>query len=555
MFRLIGIDGGRYNTWDLSPGEYVIGRKSGTSSCDFMVSDMAVSRRHAVIAVSSNGEECTLSDLNSHNGTYHNGRRISEPVKVRPGDSIQFGSVEFKVMEENASAPSTAKPTQTKLSDYDPEQSVLMPMNEALKPLPSRVNDLPQLLPTLFDIANMLVLPEPKEVMLERALRLATNIIPADRLAVLFTSEDQNEIYTGAVHLPGGRDPGTFTLSQSIVRNILADKNAILIGDAKVDPRFSEQNSIIASDLKSAMAVPLLDDDRVLGILYADTTNPLHRYNDEYLHLFAMIGNILASRLANYTLLKERQIKEVYEAELQKASTIQKKLLPREIPEIPGYLVHAFQEQCRSVGGDLYDLEKLPDGKLLFLVADVSGKGMGAALLMSNILASFRILYQEDNFDLTRAVNQVSLELYKHSAPENFATLFIGLLDPVAHKISFINAGHNPPHLIRRDGTLEFLEASGTMIGAFDFITWSETAIAMNPGDSVLIFTDGVTEAEKSDDEDYGDERLEKLAVECREKNPADMTGIIMKDIENFVEDNPRSDDITMLIIKRDLQC
>ncbi len=553
MYRLIGIDGGRYNTWDLNSGKNVIGRKSGTSSCDFMVSDMAVSRRHAILEISADGSECTLTDLGSHNGTYHNGKRISDRVKVKSGDNIQFGSVEFKLVDENATSPSSVKPTQTQLSDYDPEQSVLMPMNEALKPLPSKVNELPELLPTLFDIANMLVLPEPKEMMLERSLQLATKIIPADRLAVLFTSEDQSEIYTGAVHLPDGKDPGTFTLSHTIVKNILADKNAILIGDAKVDSRFSEQQSIIASQLKSAMAVPLLDDDRVLGILYADTTNPLHRYNDDYLHLFAMIGNILASRLANYTLLKERQLKEVYEAELQKASSIQKKLLPRAIPEPPGYFVHAFQEQCRSVGGDLYDLEKLPDGRLLFMVADVSGKGMGAALLMSNILASFRILYLDENFNLTRAVNQVSLELYKHSAPENFATLFIGLLDPKENKVSFINAGHNPPHIVRRDGTLEFLEASGTMIGAFDFITWSEDTVVMNPGDILLIFTDGITEAEKNDDEDYGDERLEKLVVECREKKPDEMAGIIMKDIEKFVEGTPRSDDITMLVIKRDI--
>jgi len=551
MLRLIGTDANQYYTWDLKPGEYIIGRKTSSPQCDFMIADQAVSRKHARLEVSGDGRNCFLTDLESHNGTFINGERVHDRMALKSGDNIMLGGSEFRLMEETTVPPGISKPTRTRLSDYDLEQSVMMPMAEILKPLPSRVADLPELLPTLFDMAKMLVLPEPKEVMLERSLQLVTKLIPADRLAVLFTSDDdQDEIYTGALHLTGGKDPGNFTLSRTIVRNILNDKNAILIDDAGADPRFAEQQSIIASNLKSAMAVPLLDEDRVLGILYADTSNPMHRYNDDYLHLFAMIGNIIASRLANYTLLEERQLKERYEAELRHASTIQKKLLPRSVPEIPGYSVHAFQEQCRSVGGDLYDLEILPDGRLLFLVADVSGKGMGAALLMSNILASFRILYLDENFDLIRAVNRVSMELFKHSAPENFATLFLGLLDPQNHRLSFVNAGHNPPLIIRKEGGMEYLEASGTMIGAFDFSGWSENSVSFEPDDFLLVFTDGVTEAEKGED-CYGDERLEQLAVACHKKIPDEIARLIVNDVETYVEGTPRSDDITMLIIKR----
>lgn len=549
MLKLIGSGANQYYAWDLAPGEYVVGRKTGKAQCDLMVTDLAVSRRHAKLEISADGKHCSMVDLDSHNGTFYNGRKISSQVTLHLGDSVQFGSTEFKLVEDSDESSATPKPTRTQLSDYDPEQSVMMPINEALKPLPSRVTDLPELLPTLFDMANMLVLPEPKESMLERSLQLVTKIIPADRLAVLFTSEEKDEIYTGALHLPGGKDPGSFNLSRTIVNDIFADKVAILI-DPGNDPRFAEQQSIISSKMQSAMAVPLMDEDRVLGILYADTTNPMHHYNDDFLHLFAMIGNIIASRLTNYTLLQERQVREVYEAELQKASSIQKQLLPGNTPDTPGYLVHAFQEQCRSVGGDLYDLETLPDGRLLFMVADVSGKGMGAALLMSNILASFRILYLDDNFDLTRAVNQVSMELFKHSASENFATLFVGLLDMQNHKVSFINAGHNPPLVIRSDGQMEYLEASGTMIGAFDFMGWTEETIDLDTDDLLIVFTDGVSEAERGED-CYGDERLEQLVINCRDKTPDKIAKTIMADIEKYVEDTPRSDDITTLIIKR----
>jgi len=410
--------------------------------------------------------------------------------------------------------------------------------------------DLPELLPTLFNMARMLVLPEPKESMLERTLQLITTIIPADRLAVLFVSDDSSEVYTGALHLPGGKDPGTFTLSRTIVNDILANKNAILIDDAREDPRFADRQSIIVSELKSAMAVPLLDEDRVLGILYADTTNPSRRYNDDFLRLFATVGNIIASRLANYSLLEERREKELFEAELARASLIQKTLLPLELPEISGYSIEAFQEQCRAVGGDLYDVAALPDGRILFLVADVSGKGMGAALLMSNILASFRILYAGDSFDLTRAVNQVSAQLFRHSASEHFATLLVGLLDAENDSLTFVNAGHNPPLLVRSDGSIEQIEASGIMIGAFDYSGWSESTSRLSPGDFLIVFTDGVTEAERGEDR-YSDERLEELLVTIRDKTPREIAVEIMKDVERFVEDTPRSDDITMLIIKR----
>lgn len=550
MLKLIGNDTQRYYAWDLAPGTYLIGRQSESTVCDFAINDRTVSRRHANLEISAGCTQCSVTDLYSHNGTMVNGRRITGRVEIKVGDHIQFGSAEFKLIDDTLPAAQSSRPTKTLLTDQDPERSVMMSMEEVRKPLPSRVADMPELLPTLFNMARMLVLPEPKESMLERTLQLITTIIPADRLAVLFTSEDSKEIYTGALHLPGGKDPGTFTLSRTIVNDILANKNAILIDDARQDPRFADRQSIIVSDLKSAMAVPLLDEDHVLGILYADTSNPSRRYNDDFLRLFATIGNIIASRLANYSLLEERREKELIEAELARASLIQKTLLPRALPEIPGYSIEAFQEQCRAVGGDLYDVAALPDGRILFLVADVSGKGMGAALLMSNILASFRILYTDESFDLTRAVNQVSAQLFRHSASENFATLLVGLLDCGDHSLTFVNAGHNPALLVRTGGDIEHIEASGIMIGAFDYSGWSETVAHLAPGDFLMIFTDGVTEAEKGE-ERYSDERLEELVVSIRDRSPHEIAASVMKDVEQFAEDTPRSDDITMLIIKR----
>jgi sigma-B regulation protein RsbU (phosphoserine phosphatase) len=253
-------------------------------------------------------------------------------------------------------------------------------------------------------------------------------------------------------------------------------------------------------------------------------------------------------------LLSERHEREVVDSEIRRASLIQRKLLTQAPPEVPGYKVHAFQEQCRAVGGDLYDLALLPDGRLLFMVADVSGKGMGAALLMSHILASFRVLYDSSSFDLCAAVKRVSMQLFRHSAPEDFATLFLGMLDPRQDAITFCNAGHNPALLVRQGGDTEELGASGTMIGAFDFGEWNETTVQMFAGDMLFVYTDGVTEAER-EEKQYGDERTKDVVTRCRHHPPEEIVRSIVDDIKSFVKDAPRSDDITMLLIKKDAPC
>lgn len=549
MLKLVGTDGKRYYSWELSPGTYVIGRRV---DCDFCIPENTVSRNHARLEVSPDGETCTIADLGSHNGTVVNSCRIEGSATVKDGDHIMFGQTEFRIASGEESRKATG-PTKTKLSERDPENSVFISIDEAFTPLPAKVTERPELLPTLFEMAKMLVLPEPQEKMLQRSLAMISKIIPAERLAVLFLSDSQHEVYTGASLLPGGKDPGAFELSRTIVNEIVAKKQMILIRDPKQDPRFAEQKSIIMSELKSAMAVPLFDEDKVLGILYADTNSPLHSYDDDHLRVLATFGNIIASRILNYALLTERQEKQLIDAELRRASEIQKNLLVTVPSALPGYEVFAFQEQSRSVGGDLYDVKTLPDGRGLFLVADVSGKGMGAALLMSNILASFRILYESEQFDLIKAVNQVSIQMYNYSAPGDFATLFIGHTNPDDSTIRYVNAGHNPPVLVRGDGSVEHLDASGTMIGAFDFCEWSEDVIHMSAGDVLFVFSDGVTEAER-DGRQYGDDRMERLLVKTRGMAAKQIAESLMDDINEFVADSPRSDDITMLVVKRTWQ-
>lgn len=170
---------------------------------------------------------------------------------------------------------------------------------------------------------------------------------------------------------------------------------------------------------------------------------------------------------------------------------------------------------------------------------------------MTNILAAFRILYESEPFDLAEAVRLVSLQLFKYSAPGDFATLFAGLVDPSNGQISYLNAGHNPAYVIRQDGTMKPLHASGLMIGAFDFGGWKVESVQLSAGDLLFVYTDGVTEAERGE-ELYGNDRLIKILSDTQKSKADEIVSHLMKDISDFAGDTPQSDDITMLLIKKE---
>ncbi len=322
MIKLIGTDGSRFYNFTLEKKKYIVGRNQDADIC---VTHKTVSRNHASIEFSDSADTYILTDNNSRNGTFVNGSRISEKQTFNSSDIIQFGQVEFKVISSDSIPKSTSVPITHHLSQIDAEKSVFLSINEALKPLPAKVTELPDVLPTMFEMAKILVMSEPKEKMLERSIELVSKVIPAERLAVL-THTDSGEVVTSAILLPSGKDPGSFNLSSTIINEILTERNSILINPQE-DDRFSQQESIIISEIKSAMAVPLFDDEKVFGILYVDTTNPLHSYNNDYLRLLATFGNLIASRLLNYELIYERQEMKVLEAELEKAAKIQMKVI------------------------------------------------------------------------------------------------------------------------------------------------------------------------------------------------------------------------------------
>ncbi len=535
---------GRYD-WLLRSGTYIIGRDS---QVDLVVNDGTVSRRHAQIDVAEDGQ-IRLTDLGSLNGTLVNDRKVSGAIEIKSGDAVTFGTVGFMLALAEAETP---KPALNVTTDTESHTSISsLPIDEALKPLALKDYTNPQIFKAISDMAKMLILPQSVDEMFGEALDLLQQIISSERAAVFLAPAGSDNVQLATYRLSDKKSSDSFKISRSIVKEVLDKKNAVLFSDLIADERFAKQESIMVSGIRSAMAVPLINEKQVLGILYTDTTDPWQRFSEESLKVTATFGNILAAKIINHELLKERQEKEALESELRIASQIQEGLMPKVLPEVDGYVLHAFQMQCKMVGGDLYDVAMLPDGRLFFLLADVSGKGMGAALLASNILSAFRMLRSNAAFDVADAVTRVNAQLHASSRSGDFATAFVATLDTKSHLLTYVNAGHNSPLLVRNGGVLEQVGATGIPLGLFDGMSWESGMLTLSSGDRLLLFTDGIPEAINAGEEFYSDEKLEHFTVEHRDQPPADFSRSLIDDVSQFVGSAPRSDDITIMLLER----
>lgn len=548
MFKFVINNRANITNWELETGTFIVGRKEEN---DYCIPNSTISRRHFQLDVTDNNE-IFITDLGSQNGTYVNNERISEKTKLYMKDLIKVGDAELRLVPLGHTGQPSTVGFKDKLRNVPDDKSIFISVDDIIKPTKSKIFDQPNVLETFFKMAKMLVHSEPKEAMLQKSLDLIYTIIPCERM-VIMTDAGNGEMQISASKTKNNEDVDQLNISRTIINRIMEEKTAVCISDmmGSNSGSFEQQQSVVLSSLNSVMAAPMFDEQKVLGVIYVDTKNPLHQYNTEYLNLLASAGNILGNRLINYELIDVRAEQKIIDAEIKRASTIQKKLLSITPPDISGYNVKAYQEQCRAVGGDLYDIATLADGTTLILVADVSGKGMGAALLMSNILASFRILYHSPEFDLLETVKRVSEKLFESSSLDDFATMFVGKLDSNSNQLHYINCGHNPPLLTHNDGSQEYLKHSGIMIGAIPGMDWEQHTLEFKDNDSLVIYTDGVTEAEGPGDSMYGEKRLEQVASSCCVKNCDNIADCIVKDIAEFTGDTPQSDDVTLMVLKR----
>ena len=248
------------------------------------------------------------------------------------------------------------------------------------------------------------------------------------------------------------------------------------------------------------------------------------------------------------TVRAQRWAQRQRDEELREAREIQRNLLPKKLPEAPGYQIAAMTQSLRFVGGDFYSVARISDGHTALCIADVAGKGMPAALLMSSLQAALKPLIDQglSPRELCQRLNRIVCDL---TPVGKFISFFYAVLDHVEHRLTYCNAGHNPPLLIRRDGTSTELTAAGAVLGQFPQWLYEQSELHMRSGDRLLLFTDGLVEARNPDDEYFGEASLLHIARANPNSSAAELMGLLLRAASQHCGEHFQ-DDASLLVLQ-----
>ncbi len=336
--------------------------------------------------------------------------------------------------------------------------------------------------------------------------------------------------------------------TQNLLGWMHLNKKPLLLNSPRTDPRF--QGVEWASSMQSVMCVPLMIKSELKGVLTVYNKRGNGGFTDDDQRVLAIIGGQSAQVIENARLNEhEKQFLKMQE-ELRLAYKIQMDLLPAEAPSIPGYDVAAKTITEQLVGGDYFDFIPGKDGTLAVCVGDVSGKGLPAALLMANTQATLRGQSLVAN-SVTECITRSNTLLYQSTSAEKFVTLFYGVLDYKNHVLVCSNAGHEHPYHFSNAEQPSKLEKGGTALGMLDSFPYDEETVPLAIGDTIVMFSDGISEAMDDKRAQFGAERLEALIRQHRQLSAAALIGKIVEAVQWHSGLAPQTDDMTLLVIKR----
>ena len=508
-----------------------------------------------------------VKDCASRNGTIVNATSLKEAHRLRPGDRIYAGHLVIEIRETGTAEPVTGTThtvapisksgsTNSRLVSFVPqndqflrEATVVTNLEKVLGQTTSQARysrdstlSTVRVVRALIRAGQELAGHRPLEEVFRVILDLSLAAVEAMR-GVILTLED------GELVLRASKGEG-FTISTSVRDRVLSEKCSLMISDAQVDAAFREQRSIVTQRVRSIMAVPLQTGDRVIGLIYVDTGALIRPFTQEDLDLLTVMANVAAIRIEHARLALVEQSEKLMESEFNQASEIQRSLLPAEIPACPGYELAGSNIPCRTVGGDYYDFLPYSDGHLGLVVGDVSGKGLPAALMMSSLQARVHMMVETSPEPAT-AVEALNRNIAPRCPMGKFITLFYGLLEPSTGQMLYANAGHNYPLLIRSDGGVEQLRGNGMVLGILATSQYQAYQVDLQPGDVLVLFSDGVTEARDSTGEEFGDERLAHFLLTHKDRPAAEMIDSLVARVRDWSGQMGFADDFTILLVKR----
>lgn len=538
--------------------------------CQIVIDVGAVSRQHATITADAKGY--WIEDLKSRNGTFVNDVQIAGRTQLKPSDKIKICDYEFSFNRTSPDVKQTFTAGRT-LSDFgfgvmmdedetadgtngDESQNAVLSKLDLRSGFDGtlRLAANPEIkLRALIEITTSLGRSFSNETVLPKLLDSLFKIfMQADRgLVALKTKE--GKIVPMAVKTRRGGDDETIRLSRTIVNEVLNSKQAILSADASTDARFEMSQSIADFRIRSLMCAPLINSEgEALGLIQIDSMDQRSRFQSDDLEVLAAVATQAAFVMENIALHENLIQQHKLERDLQLAHKVQQGLLPKAPPLIDHYHFFDFYEAANQVGGDFYDYIPLPGGKLGICLADVSGKGVSAALVMAKLSADVRYcLASQPELDL--AVNQINAAFCRNAWEDRFVTFVLVVLDPQRHEISIVNAGHMPPFLRRIDGRVISLapDEAGLPLGVADDYSYTVTSHKLESGDFVALYTDGFSEANNAKNDLYSIERLQER-IGMKTEGVTEIGRAILSDVQQFVGGTPQSDDMCLVCFGRE---
>ncbi len=518
----------------------IVGR---SSKADLVLSDRFLSRQHARFYRENDG--WMVEDLGSRNTTLLNGRPLAVPGRVSPGDLVKLSETVISVEGFDASSarPRTEDSVKTSSSDT-------IVLRSASELIAAAERESAGRLKLLNEVHRALAVSGTLEELLEAVLdRTFVHLQPEE--AVIFLRKPYGGLERVASRrLPSAR--GDFFYSRSLESEVAEKGQAALVLDAQTDARFAAAESIMSSGVRSLMAAPLLDSSGSHGMIVLSSRIHVRRFAEQDLELLSALGSVAALRIRNLALAEEGARRRELEKEMAIARQIQLALLPDQLPVIPGYSVFAMNDASRAVSGDFYEFQGRDEGdEQVIVIADVSGKGMAASLLA----ASFDALLMgpiEVGHPPDLLCERVSRRLFMKTPPERYVTAIITALDPGTGRFAYTNAGHNPGLLVRADGTVQRLEANGLPLGLFPVVEYDKVEITLGPGDLVLLYTDGITEAANPKGDEFGLDRLQAVVQKYSQEPLVALAVAIETAVEVFVDGTPFGDDRTIVMVRRE---
>lgn len=301
------------------------------------------------------------------------------------------------------------------------------------------------------------------------------------------------------------------------------------------------------------LAAPVQTDSQPRGFLVVadkESRRGVGPFGEDDRRTLTLFANQAAIALENAHLHQQALEKERLEREMELAADIQRQILPKASPAVPGYEVVGWSRPARQVGGDYYDFLPRPDGKLIVTVGDVSGKGMPAALMVSILHSALRLMLDRSALD-AGLIERLNRHVLESSAPNKFITLLTGELDPEGHRLEYVNAGHNPGLVMGPDGNVRHLASSGLPVGLLPLATYQASRVELGPGDLVCLYSDGITEAANPQGEELDMDRLIEVLRGCRNQPLPVLVRSVEEAAADFAEGAPQGDDQTVVLIRR----